>query len=425
MARIIIRNGTVVDPTQNLCDTADIYIEDDIIKAVQKDITLPCDKVYEAKNMYVMPGLVDMHVHLRDPGPTYKEDIYTGSNAALAGGVTSMLCMPNTDPTIDNQETINYINENVSRTRARIYICGAISKGLNGDELADFDMYEKNDIVAVSDDGRPVKSDALMLEALKQAKKHGLLVTSHCEDLDIVNGGIINLGKVSKQLQVAGIDRQSENIATQRDIDLCKEYGLRIHICHVSTKEAVEAIRKAKKEGVKITCETCPHYFAYTDEKLLKKDADYRMNPPLREETDRLAIIEGIKDGTIDCIATDHAPHTKKEKSDFLTAPNGVVGLETSLSAGVRFLVENGHIDMLTLTKLMSTNPARILGISGGNLKVGNIADIILFDKNVVWTVLPERLNSKSKNTAFKFERLQGRVKYAFVSGELCYVMRY
>ena len=421
---MLIRNGYVIDPSQNIDMQADVLIEDGRIVKIAEKITDRVDRVLEARGLTIVPGLIDMHVHLRDPGFTYKEDIHTGCGAAVAGGVTSVLCMPNTKPVTDNEETINYINEQASRARAKVYITGAITKGMAGGEMADFEMYRSLGVKAVSDDGKPVENDGMMEKALVDAEKNGLLVTSHCEDLAIINGGIMNLGKVSAELCVPGMDRRSEDTITEREILLAEKNNVRVHIAHVSTKGSVEIIRQAKKRGVKVTCETCPHYFAYTDERLRTRDADMRMNPPLREKEDVDAIIEGILDGTIDCIVTDHAPHAKKEKQDFMKAPNGTVGLETSLAAGIRFLVEPGIISLNRLIELMSTNPAKILGIEGGSLKPGMPADMALIDTNVKWTVLPERLNSKSKNTVFKFERMQGRVRYTFVDGEIAFVLR-
>ncbi|WMJ22413.1 dihydroorotase [Paludicola sp. MB14-C6] len=425
MERLLVRNGLVIDPLQNINEVSDILIEDGKILKVGKNILDHTDKVLEAKGLVVMPGLVDMHVHLRDPGFTEKEDIYSGCNAALVGGITSLLCMPNTKPVIDNKDTIEYVQKNAQRAKARVYICGSISKGLLGEELSDFQEYKQLGLKAVSDDGRPVANHEMMKAAMKLAQENNLLTISHCEDLSIVNGGIMHKGEISEKLMVKGIDRLSEDLVTEREIDLARTTGTPIHIAHVSTKKAVDLVRQAKKEGIDVTCETCPHYFSFTHEKLLNRDADYRMNPPLRELEDVEAIIKGIQDGTIDCIATDHAPHTKREKQDFLKAPNGVIGLETSLAASVRFLVEAGHIDMTRLVELMSVNPAKRLGIQAGSLKPGLPADITLFDPKIQWTVLPERLTSKSKNTAFKFERLTGRVKYALVQGEIAYVMRY
>lgn len=421
---MLIRNGYVIDPSQGIDMQADVLIEDGRIVRIAEKITDHVDRVLEARGLTIVPGLIDMHVHLRDPGFTYKEDIHTGCGAAVAGGVTSVLCMPNTKPVTDSEEVIDYINEQAARARAKVYITGAITKGMAGGEPADFEMYKRLGVKAVSDDGKPVESDAMMENALIEADKNGLLVTSHCEDLAIINGGIMNLGKVSAELCVPGMDRRSEDSITEREILLAEKNNVRVHIAHVSTKGSVEIIRQAKARGVKVTCETCPHYFAYTDERLRTKDADMRMNPPLREKEDVEAIIAGIVDGTIDCIVTDHAPHAKKEKQDFMKAPNGTVGLETSLAAGIRFLVEPGIISLNRLIELMSVNPAKILGIEGGSLKPGMPADMALIDTSVKWTVLPERLNSKSKNTVFKFERMQGRVRYTFVNGEIVFVLR-
>lgn len=262
-----------------------------------------------------------------------------------------------------------------------------------------------------------------MEQVMRSAAEKGLRVVSHCEDLKIVNGGIMHKGSVSEELCVPGIDRASEDSITAREIEIARRTGAPVHICHVSTKGSVELVRRAKAEGVPVTCETCPHYFVYTHDKLRTRDANYRMNPPLREQEDVEAILEGIADGTIDCIVTDHAPHTKKEKQDFLHAPNGVTGLETSLAAGLRFLVEPGVIPMSRLIELMAWNPARILGIEAGSLRPGMPADLAIVDTAMFWTVLPERMQSKATNTAFQFEQLKGRVRYTLVGGEIAYIM--
>lgn len=425
MAITLVRNGHLIDPSQKIDKICDILIKDGLIVKVEESIKDSVDTVIEAKGLTVIPGLIDMHVHLRDPGFTHKEDIYTAYRAAVTGGITSVLAMPNTKPVTDNIDTINYINATSQKARAKVYICGAITKGLQGDELTDFDMYKASGVVAVSDDGRPVESEVSMQHAMELAAKRNLLVISHCEDLEMIAGGIMHLGEVSQSLCVKGMNSASEDNITQREINLAKTNNLSVHIAHVSSKGALEAIRKGKLDGIKVTAETCPHYFAYTHDKLKSKDADYRMNPPLREQKDIDAVIEAIKDGTIDCIVTDHAPHTKKEKENFLTAPNGVIGMETSLAASIRYLVEPGHISMYKLIELMSTNPAKLLGIKAGSLAAGFPADIAIVDINAQWTVLPERLQSKSKNCVFKFERLQGRVKYTLVDGVLSHIMKY
>lgn len=425
MANLLIRNGVLVDPSQGICGEFDILLEDGCVSCIEEKYAGQADQVVDAKGMSVIPGLVDMHVHLRDPGFTEKEDIHTGCNAAVSGGVTSLLCMPNTKPSIDNAETIRYINEVAARAKAHVYICGAATRGICGKELSDYKEYAELGVRAVSDDGRPVESEAMMEQVLLKAAEYGLLPASHCEDLAIVNGGIMNQGSVSSQLGVPGIDRQSEDSVTEREILLAEKTGTPVHICHVSTKGSVELVRQAKKRGVKVTAETCPHYFAFTDEKLLARDADFRMNPPLREQADVDAIIEGLKDGALDCISTDHAPHTRREKQDFLSAPNGTIGLETSLAAGIRFLVEAGHITFSRLIELMSTNPARLLHLRAGSLAPGMPADLALVDTKAIWTVLPERSQSKARNTVFKFAQLQGAVKYTFVDGQLVFVRRY
>jgi len=426
MATLLIRNGFLVDPAQGIEGASDLLIEDGEVREIAEHIApAGVDQVVEARGLTVIPGLVDMHVHLRDPGFTEKEDIHTGCNAAVVGGVTSLMCMPNTNPPADSADTLRYIKERAASAKARVYICAAATRGLAGEELGDYAMYRAEGAAAVSDDGKPVASESMMERVMVEARKHGLRVASHCEDLTIAGRGIMNLGAVSDDLAVHGIDRRSEDSITARELRIAERTGAPVHICHVSTRGAVELIRKAKARGVRVTAETCPHYFAYTDEKLRSRDADYRMNPPLREQADVNEVIRGLQDGTIDCIVTDHAPHTRREKKDFLTAPNGVVGLETSLAAGIRFLVEPGHISLSGLVSLMSANPARILGIKAGSLKPGMPADVALVDTKALWTVLPERLQGKSKNTAFKFERLQGKVKYTFVGGKLVYVMRY
>lgn len=424
MESLLIRNGHVIDPLQGIDEPMDILIENGKIVRIGKDIS-GGDKVVDATGMTVAPGLVDMHVHLRDPGFTQKEDIITGCNAAASGGITSLLCMPNTNPAIDNEETIRYIIDSSLKARCRVYICGCATKGIKGEELGDYKLYKGYRLRAVSDDGRPIEKESMMKKAMIAAEKQSLLTISHCEDLNIVAGGIMHKGEVSEELGVKGIDRMSEDNITARELLIAQKTDARVHIAHVSTEIATALVRTAKSRGVKVTAETCPHYFAYTHEKLKTRDADYRMNPPLREQKDVEAIIEGIKDGTIDCIVTDHAPHTKSEKMDFETAPNGVIGMETSLAAGIKFLVEPGHISLYRLIELMSTNPAQILNLPGGGLKVGMPADIVVFNPSVEWTVLPERILSKSKNAVFKFEKLKGRVKYTFLGGEFAFVQKY
>lgn len=415
-------NGHVVDSKNRIDENLDVRIKDGKIAEIGKLLTLGKDAVeIDCSGLTVIPGICDMHVHMRDPGQTHKEDIITAGEAAAAGGVTAVACMPNTNPAVDNAETVKYILEKSRDALTKVYPIGAITKGLSGEEFTDFAELKQAGCVAVSDDGRPVKNAMMMRQAIKNAMLERLAIISHCEDLDIINGGIMNMGAVSDVLGIKGMPRSSENYITAREILLAQEQGLPIHIAHVSTKEAVEIIRHAKKMGVKVTCETAPHYFTLTEDKLFDKDADYRMNPPLREQADVDAVTEGVCDGTIDCIVTDHAPHTANEKSDFLKAPNGVVGLETSLAVTVTMLLNTGKISHVQLVNLMCVHPREILGIGGGTLSVGSAADITVFSENEKWTVEPEKLHSKSKNTCFKGMTLSGRVKYTILDGKIVY----
>lgn len=415
-------NGHVVDSKNGIDETLDIRIKNGRIAEIGKNLSYDEDTVeIDCGGLTVIPGICDMHIHMRDPGQTHKEDILTASEAAAAGGVTAVACMPNTLPTVDCAETVRYIKEKSLNAKTKVYPIGSITKGLSGEEPTDFAELREAGCVGVSDDGRPVKNALMMKQAIKKAALERLTIISHCEDLDIIDGGIINKGAVSEIMGVKGMARSSENYITAREILLAQEQNLPIHIAHVSTKEAVETIRLAKKFGVKVTCETAPHYFTLTEDKLFLKDADYRMNPPLREQADVDAITAAVCDGTIDCIVTDHAPHTAEEKSDFLKAPNGVVGLETSLAATVTMLLNTGKITRVRLVELMCVNPRRILGIEGGDLSVGSAADITVFNENEQWTVEPGRLHSKSKNTCFKNMNFSGRVKYTILDGRVVY----
>ena len=419
---MLIQSGRVVDPANGIDRQMDIRVLDGKIAAVEESLApMTGEEVIDAKGLAVMPGLVDMHVHLRDPGLTHKEDILTGCEAAAAGGVTSLLCMPNTSPVIDNKETIEYIQQKAVPAKANVYLTGAITKGLAGSELSDFPMYHALGVKAVSDDGRPVKNAAVMSKALQEAQKNELLVTSHCEDLDIIAGGIVNDRKASHALGVKGMHRSSEDSITAREIVLAETHGCRVHIAHVSTKLSVQLIREAKARGVQVTAETCPHYFGMTEDAVLSRDADYRMNPPLRSEEDRKAVLQGMLDGTLDCIVTDHAPHAPEEKADFFKAPNGVIGMETSFAAAYTHLVKEGLCSLSQLTAMMSRNPARILGIRAGSLSVGMPADIALADCEQEWVVDPEKSHSRSKNMIYKGQTLSARIVRTIKGGTTVY----
>ena len=416
---LLIKNVHAVDMHWN--QKTDIFIRDGRIVKIAPDVNVIADRVIDGSALTAMPGLFDMHVHFRDPGQTHKEDILTGCQAALAGGVTGVLCMPNTNPPIDSPEILSYILEKAKNTGVQVCPVACITKGMKGEALTDFTELKANGAVCLSDDGRPVKNAELMRLALEKAYQAGILVASHCEDLDIINGGIMHKGSVSQELGVKGMDRASEDYITAREIVLASSVKGRIHICHVSTKGSVDIIREAKRLGVQVTCETAPHYFMLTHEKLRSRNANDRMNPPLREEEDRQAIEQAVLDGTIDCIVTDHAPHTQEEKADFEHAPNGIVGLETSLAATLTALYHTGKCSLEKIIQLMSANPRKLLNLPPVHIKEDAPANLILVDLNKKWKVDPSKLHSKSCNTAFRDMKLTGKVMMTITDGIIRY----
>ncbi len=419
--KLLLKNGYVIDEANGFEGKADILVEDGKIAKCAPEIEEGADEVIDCTGKHIIPGICDMHVHFRDPGQTHKEDIITGSEAAAAGGVTAVACMPNTSPVIDNAEMVKYVVEKAKSAKIKVYPIGCITKGQMGEELCDYIELKNAGCVAVSDDGKPVRSARMMARAMVKAHYAGLRVISHCEDPDIIAGGIINSGAVSKELGVKGMHRMSEDTQTARDVVMAGDLEMPIHIAHVSTFSSMMIVRLAARCGVMVTSETAPHYFTMTDEKLRTRDADYRMNPPLRTQQDVTAITEGVCDGTIDCIVTDHAPHSPEEKADFEKAPNGVVGLETSLAATLTQLYHTGKISLKRIVRLMCVNPRKILGIPGGSFTEGAPADITVFDINEEWTVDPDKLHGKSKNTCFKGMTLKGRVKLTIVDGKVVY----
>ena len=419
--KLLLKNGRVVSSVNNLDGIYDVLVEDNVIAKVGKNIKCEADSVIDCTGLAVLPGLCDMHVHFRDPGQTHKEDIITGSEAAAAGGVTAVACMPNTDPVCDSPDVVKYILDKAKNAKVKVYPIGAITKGLGGEELCDFKALKAAGCVAVSDDGKPVRNARMMGRAMIDAHYAGLRVISHCEDPDIIRGGIVNAGIVSMELGVKGMSRSSENIITGRELQLANDLEVPIHIAHVSTKEVVDLLRFYSKRGVMVTCETAPHYFTLTEDRLLTRDADYRMNPPLRTSEDVKAISEAVADGTIDCIVTDHAPHTAEEKADFLKAPNGVVGLETSLAATLTKFYHTGRMPLMKIVRMMCETPRLILGIEGGLIESGAVADIAVVDLDKEWVVEPEKLHSKSKNTCFKGMMFKGKTKYTIVNGNVVY----
>lgn len=421
MEKLLLKYARILDPASGREETGDLLIEDGRMRQVGGTVEAPDAQAIDATGLTAAPGLVDMHVHLRDPGFTEKEDIFTGCRAAAAGGVTSLLCMPNTKPAIDTPETVRYILDKATGADAHVYVAAAITKGLRSEELDDLAALKEAGAIALSDDGRPVVDSRMMARAMQAAPGLGMFVTSHCEDLWLSKGGLMNEGAVSRALGVPGVPAAAEDCGTARDIALAEAYRVPVHICHVSSRTSVAMIRDAKRRGVRVTAETAPHYFSLTDELLRTKDADFRMSPPLRTEADRQAVVEGLRDGTIDAIATDHAPHTPVEKADFFTAPNGSVGMETSLAAGITYLVKPGLLTLAELLRLMSAAPANLLHIPAGELVEGAPADVVLFDPEEQWTVDPEKLHGKSRNAVFKGRTLCGRVKLTVCGGKIVY----
>lgn len=401
---ILFKNVRIVDAGTDTI--GDVLVKDGVIAEVG-NVSEAADRVIEGNGkLVVMPSLFDMHVHFRDPGFTHKEDVLTGCAAALAGGVSGVVCMPNTKPPIDSRETVDYIVNKAEPTGVSVYPAGCVTKGMLGKELYD---HSSIGVRIISDDGRPVENAELLRQAMIKSNKNGILIASHCEDLNIINGGIVNDGEVSAELGLKGMNRASEDSITAREIAVAMSADARIHICHVSTVGSLDFIREAKARGVKVTCETCPHYFMYTDEKIRSLDADYRMNPPLRTEADRAAVEKAVLDGTIDCIVTDHAPHAAEEKADFCKAPNGVVGLETSLAAMLTHFYHTGKLSLSRISEMMAEKPRKLLGLPVTKLEKGAKADLILVDTEKEWVVEPEKLHSKSHNTVFKGEKFKGQ----------------
>ncbi|MDO5397536.1 MAG: dihydroorotase [bacterium] len=421
--KLLIKNGHVIDPANGIDKVTDIYAENGEIIEVDVDPDLDGIEmqIIDAEGKIVAPGLVDMHVHLREPGQEYKEDIESGTKAAVVGGITSVACMPNTDPVADNESVISYILTRAKEAGyANVYPIGAISKGLKGKELAEIGSMRFAGAVAVSDDGHPVEDSGLMQRALIYADMFDIPVISHCEELSLAGEGTMNDGAVATELGLKGIPRSAEEVMVARDILVAEAEGKRVHIAHVSTRGSVELVRQAKKRGVKVTCETCPHYFSLTEEAVRGYNTNAKMNPPLRTDDDVQAIKDGLKDGTIDCIVTDHAPHHIDEKNlEYALAKNGIIGLETSLGLGIKNLVNTGVLTLNELIEKMAVNPSRILGINKGTLGEGKAADIIIFDPKKEWTVEAAKMQSKSKNTPFDGETLYGKPEYVIVGGRV------
>lgn len=435
--QLLIKNGRVIDPATRLDRITDVLIEENRILRIgdtdqtefhassvkedaQQEIT-----VVDASGCLVMPGFIDLHVHFRDPGLTYKEDIETGAKAAARGGVTTVCAMPNTKPVVDSVETLDYIQRK-AKEKALVHVeqLSAVTMGQEGRELVDMKAMADKGAIAFSEDGKSVMDSALYAEAMKQAAELGAVIMAHCEDKALVRGGVLNEGVASKRFGVPGITNSVEDIITARDIFLAGDYGTKLHLCHCSTAGSVELVRMAKRMGISVTAEVCPHHFTLTDADIDKEDANYKMNPPLRSEADVQALIRGLQDGTMEVISTDHAPHSAEEKAKgFLEAPFGIVGLETSASLTYTALVATGLLTPMQMAEKMSWNPARVIEIQEerGSIDVGKLADIVIFDPDADYIVDRNEFASKGRNTPYHGKQLKGRVKMTICEGQIVY----
>ena len=420
--KTLLKNGKVIDYESKINEKMDILIENGVISKISKEISNNADEIIDCTNYSIIPGMIDMHCHLREPGFEYKETIETGCKSAVKGGFTTICPMPNTNPTPDSA----FVLQKIINEAKRVNLCNvlpyaSVSKGEKGEEISNFEELKNAGAIAFSDDGMPVVNSRMMREAIIKADSLNTFVASHCEEKS-VSSGAINKGKIQESLGVEGVLPEAEEIMAAREIVISETNNVRAHICHISTQTSVNMIRDAKKRGVKITCETCPHYFSFTVDEVLDSGTNAKMNPPLREEKDRQAIIKGLNDGTIDAIITDHAPHSEEEKNRELSkAPNGIIGFETALSAIITNLTSKGLLSELDLVRLTSYTPAKILKIDRGNLKVGKVADITIFDPNEEYIYSKDMIVSKSKNTPFIGKTLKGRVKYTIVNGNIVY----
>lgn len=425
-----IKNGHLLDPVNHRDEICDIYVEDGKV-AVAGSLSSDTEEemkgsqtvVIDAAGKYVMPGFLDLHVHLREPGFEYKETIKTGTAAAAKGGFTAVCPMPNTKPVTDSPEMIRKVLAIAERdSRIHVYPVGAVTKGQQGEEQTDIAGMVKAGARAISEDGKSVMNAELYREAMKEAAKAGIPVLAHCEDKNMVGRGAMNEGKKAEELGMAGISNAVEDVIVARDILLAKETGAKLHLCHCSTRDSVSMLRFAKEHGVDVSGEVCPHHFAMTEDEIPGDDANYKMNPPLRSREDVKALCDGLSEGVMEAISTDHAPHGEEEKKKSIAdAPFGIVGSETAYALAVTYLVKNGYLTPMQLVERMSTNPCRILGVQGGSLGVGMPADITIADMSTEYIIDKNTFVSRGKNTPFHGTKVQGRVFYTIVGGEIVY----
>ena len=422
---ILLKGGRVINPAENRDETADVLIANGKVKKIDRDISeSEADRVISAKDCYVMPGFIDMHVHFRDPGYEQKEDIFSGMQAAAHGGYTTVLTMPNTRPAADNPDVIHYVH-NKAKAGQCIHVLqvGAITKGQKGEELADIESLVEAGCPAISEDGKTVMDASLCMDAMAEAARLHIPVLAHCEDRNMVQKGVINEGEKSKEFGLPGIKNTVEDLIIARDIILAKETGAQLHLCHCSTKNSVWMVKSAKEVGVKVSAEVCPHHFTLSTDDMKEPDPNYKMNPPLRTKEDVQALKEGLRDGIMEVISTDHAPHTFDDKNcSMQEAPFGIVGLETAASLTYTELVLGGYLTPMKMAACMSYNPAGIIGIDKGDISEGKPADIVIFDPKKTYRIDKNTFASKGKNTPFDGREVTGRVKCTICDGEVVYM---
>lgn len=421
---ILIQNGHVIDPLTRKDGCYDVLIENDRIQKVAEKIEKEADRVIDAKGCYVMPGFIDLHVHFRDPGLEYKETLETGGKAAVRGGVTTVCAMPNTKPVIDNGDKVVAVHERAkNESLSHVIQIGAVTREQKGQELADIEGMAKAGCHAISEDGKSVMNASLYRKGMKIAKENGIAVFAHCEDITMVEGGVMNADENAERLGLRGITNSVEDVIVARDILLAKETGVRLHLCHCSTADSVKMVKLAKEEGLPVTGEVCPHHFILSSEDIKEDDGNYKMNPPLRSKADVEALRQGLKDGIMDVISTDHAPHAAEEKNKSIAkAAFGIVGLETSAALTYTSLVKTGLLSVMDMAEKMSYNPAKILGLDEkGSVSEGKIADVVIFDPDKTYKIDKNTFASKGKNTPFDGYEVTGEVAYTLADGKVVY----